>query len=110
MIQTPVFKLTTIITLTLSKQTESEEVGAIPFDAIVPLINELRKDEENACSEALDRLDCLLSEKEAYLRWRLTRCHEPSLYQEIERELANVLEERNKISEQLDEPYEPWME
>lgn len=110
MIQTTFFKLTNSVVPQPSKHTKLEYVESVPFDAIILLIDDLRKDEDYARGEDLDKLDSQLSEKEAHLRRHLERCNEPSLRQELEGKLSHIIYQRGKISEQFDEPYEPWME
>ena len=95
---------------TPSEHAKPESIAPIPFDAIIPFINDLRKDEDYDRGEELDKLDSQLCEKEAQLRRRLNRCSKPLLRQELEAELAQAIHERCKISQQFDEPYEPWME
>lgn len=104
LIQTTFFKLQTNVTcLAQDKPSRPEYVESIPFDVIIPLIEDLWKDEEYSLGENLDKLDRQLSEKEAQLRQRLNKCNEPSLYMELEGKLADVLHARCKISQGFDD-------
>ncbi len=83
-----------------------ETFDPIPFDAIIPLIEETWKDEENAYGEHYDRRYSELSIHAAKLRRQRQRCSDPGQYQQIEQELADVEAELCEISLKFDEPTE----
>lgn len=84
-----------------------DQIEPIPIDAIIPLIEEEWKDEDYAYGEHYDNMYSKLSAHAAQLRHQRQQCNDPWLYQQLEKELADVEDELCKILLKFEElaPY-----
>jgi hypothetical protein len=74
----------------------------IPFEALLPFINESFKLENETLGEALDALDAQLSSREAMVRRQLFQSRSDVACQRLEVELENIEIARCRIAQQLD--------